>query len=95
MPSLEDLPEAYDDLLEYFLFRHLPGSLDDGRIKARVLFSILATLLIAWIGHAHFLREKHFSQEDLVELSRMFSSEIEYSDENVDLILEEIGRLYL
>ena len=35
------------------------------------------------------------ADDNLVELARQYSAEIEYSDENMDAILDEIHDLYL
>lgn len=105
----EGRSEEWIRLLEYFLFRHLNGALEneedeDGNLcitineidlRARVLFAVLAVTLLEWLGAAHFLETGRFTLEDQIELVRMFSSEIEYSDENVGLILDEIAERFL
>lgn len=84
----------YRMLLWYFLYRHLAGGLDEEyediafEIDARVRFAISATRILFFLGAAHFHEHNTFTLEDQVELARMFSSEIEYSDENVGKILE-------
>ena len=44
--------------------------------------------LIHYLGACLFKENGAFTKEEQVELSRMFSSEIEYSDENIDLIYD-------
>lgn len=87
IPAGWDLPG--EQLLCSFLYRHvLPGS-EDGRIRERIAFSVLGTRLVLLLLGA---RGAEAGQEDLIDLSRMFSGEIEYSDENEDLILEYLDR---
>ena len=73
-----------EQLLCYFLYRHLPGALDDGLFAARTAFAALSTRLVATLwqhGGAH-------TAEAFYELARRYSAEVEYSDENVAALLE-------
>ena len=79
-----DIP--FEQLLVYLLLRHLPGALDDGELPARIAFAALMTALM----RALFAAQPVQDEETLIELARLFSSEIEYSDENIGAILEEI-----
>ena len=75
---------AYEQLLVYFLYRYLTAE-DDGRpalLQVRVAFAVLATLLIHAMVRATAL--------PLTEIARMFSSEIEYSEENLERFLDWI-----
>lgn len=72
-----------EQLLCYFIYRHFSGALQDGRYEARILFSVLGVLMIAalfQIGEP--------TMEQLVETARLYSSEIEYSEENTEILLE-------
>lgn len=71
-----------EQLLCYLLFRHLAGALEDGDLQGRVAYCCLMWKLL-----------RHMLRDDLPELARMYSSEIEYSDENMDAILDEIDNL--
>lgn len=77
---------AFEQLLHYFLYRHLSGALYDGCVRERVAFAVLSVKIIrALCGQIEGL-----TLGDIVESSRMYSSEIEYSDENVDTILSAL-----
>lgn len=79
----EQWDTAFEQLLHYFLYRHLPGALYDGCVQERAAFAVLSVQIIrALCG-----RIRELQLDDIVEISRMYSSEIEYSDENVDAIL--------
>lgn len=71
-----------EQLLCYLLYRHLAGALEDGDLQGRVAYCCLMWKLL-----------RHMLRDDLPELARMYSSEIEYSDENMDAILDEIDDL--
>jgi len=79
-----DIP--FEQLLVYLLYRHLPGALDDGELPARIAFAALMTDLLRTL----FAAQPQQDEETLIELVRLFSSEIEYSDENIGAILEEL-----
>lgn len=73
-----------EQLMCYLLFRHLPAGLEDGDLQGRVAYCGLIWKLL-----------RRMLRDDLPELCRLYSSEIEYSDENMDAILEKIRELYL
>lgn len=81
VPTVLDLPA--EQLLCYFLYRHLAGGLDDGLFAARTAFAVLSTLLVATLwqyGTEHTLPR-------FFDLARRYSAEIEYSDENTAALL--------
>ena len=83
-----ELEKSFEQLLVYLLWRHLPGALEDGDIAGRTAFAVLLCRILA----AMLAVQETRSIDDLVELVRLCSSEIEYSDENIDAILGEIER---
>ena len=84
--SLEKVPESflgldrYVRLCQYFVYRHM---LDADEYAPMLEFCILATEIIAALDYVCGFDPEH---------TRLFSSEIEYSDENIPLIIEELGR---
>ncbi|MBQ8893003.1 MAG: flagellin lysine-N-methylase [Clostridia bacterium] len=79
LPMEWDIP--FEQLSVYFAFRHLQPE----QLAKRAAFVALSVKLIAAIFSAE---EKTF--DGLVELARLYSSEIEYSDENIERILDRI-----
>lgn len=70
---------AFLNLYKYFLFRHLSvfdfyGGLKFAEISVKLIHSIC--------------ERTDFSFENICEIARMYSSEIEYSDENIDKVTE-------
>lgn len=66
-----------ENLLCYFIYRHLPSALDDGDIGSKIAFAVHACRVI-------FTLAQKYPIEDA---ARMYSAEIEYSDENINEIL--------
>lgn len=80
LPGPMEIP--LEQLMCYLLFRHLAPGMEDGRLRERaVACGILWKLL------------RRMLRDDLQEIARLFSSEIEYSDENMEAILEVIGEI--
>lgn len=76
-----DLP--FEQILVYFIYRHLAGGVHDGRINERIKFAILSFYMIREI-FAH----SEETIEELTEICRMYSGEVEYSEENTERLLE-------
>ena len=74
---------VWEQLAVYFILRYTPQSLDDGLLAPRVAFALHAVSLIRTLGQG-------MSMDELCELCRMYSCEIEYSEENV---AELMGRV--
>ncbi len=75
LPKINDENEA-EQLLCYFIFRHF-GNLYPEEACA---FGVLSLMII----------EKAAEQTEILEAARIYSSEIEYSDENIEKIIEAI-----
>ena len=83
-----NLPFA--QLAAYFLFRHMPSALEDGAPAAHAAFAVLSTQMIRRL----FAAAPEQNIETLVELCRQYSSEIEYSPENTDTLLDLCCGIY-
>lgn len=91
-PSL-DMPEweiAFEQLLVYFLYRQLPFALDDGEYEGRAAFCVLSYRIIRDLCRVHAVLHGSVNLDDLVEIARQYSAEIEYSDENVEALLDAL-----
>ncbi len=69
-----------ENLLCYFLFRHMPAALDDGDIASKVGFAVLSCRIVLTLA----------GRLGIEEAARMYSSEIEYSQENLDKIFTSV-----
>ena len=75
---------AYEQLLVYLIFRHFSDCQYDGKIKERILFAVLIYKVVKTMNTSNTLKE-------LIEISRLYSCEIEYSDENINRLLSELS----
>lgn len=78
------LDTAYEQLLVYLLFRHFSDCQYDGKIKERVMFTTLIYKVVRTMNTSNTL-------DELIEICRLYSCEIEYSDENINKLLEELS----
>lgn len=77
----EEKEIAYEQLLVYFIFRHLAEGLYDGRTRERLAFSLVSTELLMALSAEKSLAE-------LIDIARAYSAEIEYSEANLETMLE-------
>ncbi|MBQ2879474.1 MAG: flagellin lysine-N-methylase [Anaerotignum sp.] len=81
---------AFEQLLVYFLYRQLPFALDDGEYEGRAAFCVLSYRVIRDLCRVHAVLHGSVTLDDLVEIARQYSAEIEYSDENVEALLDAL-----
>ncbi len=80
--DLSEFEIAFEQLAVYFLFRHTAEDFENG-----LLFSVFSVCIIQKIASALKHKNASLSLPELCEICRMYSSEIEYSDENKDKII--------
>ena len=77
----------YEQLLVYFLLRHLLA--DEGRaLPARAAFAVLSTAMLYALGAAVRTENGTVSFGERVELARLWSANVEYSEENMRAALD-------
>ena len=64
----------YEQLLIYFLYRHVPTALDDGDVSSKAAFAVLSVRLLFSLGALHLLLRGEFTVEDQIELCRLYSA---------------------
>ena len=86
-PLMHSRSREFANLFNYFIYRHFFSALDDGDIVSKAAFAALSCRIIAALCLTHGSAE---NLETIVEYARMYSSEIEYSDENLEKIFEKL-----
>lgn len=77
---------ALEQLACYFVFRHLGDAAWDGDYASRIKFMIVSCAIIAAICDMKS-EDNNISTYDIAEIARMYSSEIEYSEENTEKLI--------
>ena len=80
----EEFEHCFKNLLTYFAYRHL----NEFSNEKDLIFIHLSCEMIKNLCKTHIKKYGDLKFEDIVEYSRMYSSEIEYSDENIEKIIE-------
>ncbi len=88
-PIVKGFEREYEQLLSYLIFRHLSRAIDMLDLKVRLAFVVLSFNMINHI----FSLSTTKNVENLVEVCRFFSSEIETSDDNIYRLLNQIESL--
>lgn len=80
----------YEQLLTYFLYRHFLKAYDDGDATSKAAFAVLSVRMLFTLGALHFTEHGMFTLGDQIEYARMYSAEIEYSEENMDALFDAL-----
>ena len=88
MPQLDS---ALRSLLCYFIYRHFSASESTEDMERRLGFVYLSYRVLRALCAAREMREGSCTLADLCELARMYSSEIEYSIDNTEKLLNLWG----
>jgi lysine-N-methylase len=91
-PPFPTFPDtvATEQLIAYFLHRHLTGALEDGRYGVRVAFALLSAHVISAIAAA---MGGDSPLATLIDVARAYSEEVEYDEDNTAVLLNELDRL--
>lgn len=72
----------------YFLFRYFLGGVFDGEIYSRVKLAAVSVRFIGWLWRCRLAETGSCTFEDCVQISKAYSKEIEYSEENLERLLD-------
>lgn len=73
--------KRFENLACYFVFRHFADGIYDGDYNERIKFCLASCYLIGALIQ---------SGKNIEEVARMYSSEVEYSEENMEKLIKEV-----
>lgn len=82
---------ALEQLLVYFVYRQLADSLEEGRREARLAFAVLSYHVIRTLTAIEAVQQGSDLLAVLIDIARSYSAEVEYSTENVEVLLDELA----
>ncbi len=88
--NIQEQACEYEQLAVYFIYRHFANAPDLQEAALRAAFAVFGCRLIYTIYACLCAEKGTVSIDDFIEIARLFSSEIEYSDENLYIILDEL-----
>lgn len=79
----------YEHLIVYFIFRYFMKAVFDYDVSAKVKMAVVSYLMIKELGvYRWSINNGEFTKEDQVEVMRMYSKDIEHSDDNMESLYE-------
>ncbi len=78
---------AAEQLVIYFLYRYTPKAVYENLGAQWIMFAVLSCYMIFVIAAATGAK----SIDDICNIARMYSAEIEYSDENINMIFNKLA----
>ncbi|MBE6591586.1 MAG: hypothetical protein E7646_06045 [Ruminococcaceae bacterium] len=82
VPLKEALEKPLERALGYFVYRHCSNSQSSEEFQSTLWFSLLCYSILRSVCHKNKVKTK----EELIPYARMFSEEIEYSEDNTDTL---------
>lgn len=79
----DEFQTVFEQLAVYFIFRHLPYGIENGSFEKPVKFALISCYFIGALFHCNM----PISKEKIIDIVRMYSSEIEYALENTEGIM--------
>lgn len=81
----------YEQLLVYFTFRYFMQSVYDYNLLAKAQMASTFTRVVRDMDVARYVKnDGYFTREDRVDTARVFSKEVEHSEENINFLEEEL-----
>ncbi|MBQ4354878.1 MAG: flagellin lysine-N-methylase [Clostridia bacterium] len=81
---------VWEQLLVYFVNRHLADAADVLDLDARLAFAVLSYAVIRSIWEGECRKNGEASLAELIETARLYSAEIEYSEDNTAAVLDAL-----
>lgn len=76
-----------EQLAVYFIFRHLTDAIWDGDYVNRVRFALMSCFLLGALWEKDRLEKDYIHMDACIDYVRMYSAEVEYSEENLEALL--------
>lgn len=78
----------FENILVYFIFRYFMKGIFDYDISAKVKTAIVSYIMIKELCIVRFTEEGELTDSDIVDISHMYSKDIEHLEENIESLAE-------
>lgn len=85
---MNDRQHEYEQFCVYLIYRHFANAPDIEEAQKRARFTAFALDFIYKLGKHIYAKTNNFSVDTQLDIMRQFSSEIEYSDENLHTLFD-------
>lgn len=83
-----DIEKYLRNIAVYFIWRYFMKGTFDGEIVSRVKLTAISVAVIGYMYFCKWLETGTLTHEDCAQLAKNFSKEIEYSEENLEAMLD-------
>lgn len=84
----EDSMYKFEHILVYFIFRYFMKAVFDYDVSAKMKTAIVSYLMIKELCVVRFTEEGELTDADIVDISHMYSKDIEHLEENIEALAE-------
>lgn len=81
----------YEHLLVYFIFRYQMQTVYDSSFACHVMYAALSFRMIQDMDMVRFMEKGTFTLEDRIDTARIYSREVEHSEENLEILAEHLN----
>ena len=78
----------FEHILVYFIFRYFMKAVFDYDVSAKIKTAIVSYLMIKELCIVIFTEEGQLNDADIVDISHMYSKDIEHLEENIESLAE-------
>lgn len=80
----------WEQILIYFTYRHFMWAVEDSRFFNRAQYAVSSFLMIRDMDMVRFyFNGERYTKADRIDIARIYSTEIEHSEENVEMLAED------
>ena len=80
-----------EQLTVYFIYRHFADGMYDESFCERIKLAAVSAYIIRALWAVHCKRYGSINTDTIIEIARLYSSEVEYSEENMERLLIELS----
>ena len=73
----------------YFIWRYFIKGTFDEEILSRIKFMIISNIILEFLFYSEWKNKNNFELNDAIEITRRYSEEVEYSDDNMNKIADD------
>lgn len=79
----------FEQLMVYFVFRYFMKAVYDADLFSKLIFVLFSFFVIRMMMAVRFHEKSGFEVEDMIDIARIYSKEVEHSEENIAYLMEE------
>lgn len=92
LAAIQQREYEYEHLLVYFTFRYFMRAYYDDNIRTKAQFAVASVLMIRDMDVMRYVQNgKQYSIADRIDMVRIYSKEVEHSEENMELLAEDFA----